>query len=91
LGSLAGARGVITGMAVSADGQFLAGLYCAEEVSGRCQSNRVLVWDTDSREVVRTLEVPGHWVNGLAFSPDGNTLATGNEDGVTLWDMSWLR
>ncbi len=69
---------------LSSVGQFLAGLYCGEADSRVGQSSQVLVRDADWREVVRPLDVLGRCVNGLAFLPDGNTLATRSKDGVTL-------
>jgi WD40 repeat protein len=44
---------------------------------------------TGELELVHELEVPGHYLGGLAFSPDGEMLATGSydNDAIWLWDV----
>jgi WD40 repeat protein len=42
------------------------------------------VWDVNSGRLL--YQLPQANVSASAFSPDGKTLATGNENGVTLWD-----
>jgi WD40 repeat protein len=49
----------------------------------------VRLWDVETGERRRALK--GHYwvVHGLAFSPDGKTLATGSWDfNVKLWDVA---
>ena len=47
----------------------------------------VKLWDVHTREEITTLE-HGRWVFALAFSPDGEFLATGDETGqVNVWDV----
>ncbi len=46
-----------------------------------------LIWrDTDSREVIATLQAHSSEISGLAFSPDGQRLATGDYNGeIKIW------
>jgi len=47
------------------------------------------VWHVPSARLLR--EFKGHitWVHGLAFTPDGRTLATGSTDGtILLWNVT---
>jgi WD40 repeat protein len=64
-------------VAISPDGHALA-------VGGQ---NGVLAWDLSTGKELFQLQVPQ--VQGLAFSPDGSTLATGDQlGGVYLWSAS---
>jgi WD40 repeat protein len=74
-------------LAVSKDGKTLS-------VSGKGSANgpRVALWDVNQTKEKAVIE--GHFrdiVVGLAFSPDGRTLATGSLDTrVTIWDVENL-
>ncbi len=68
----------VTHVAVSADGKTI--------VSG---GDNLRLWDGGTGKTIRTLEVPGGYVEALALSADGKTLATGGRDKVVrLWEVS---
>jgi WD40 repeat protein len=48
------------------------------------------VWDAQTRNIIRTLEVPEASTELIAISPDGKTLATATHLGKTilLWDVA---
>ena len=76
-GSLKGGRGIVTRMAFSANGEFFA--------TGS-HDKRVTLTNLKTKQVITLL---GHSapVNGLAFSPDATTLASGDENGaILLWN-----
>jgi WD40 repeat protein/serine/threonine protein kinase len=55
------------------------------------QPNEVQLWDVPAGKLLAT--IPGHLrgVEALAFTPDGNSLASGDQDGlVKLWDVARL-
>jgi WD40 repeat protein len=71
-------RETVEAVAWSRDGRFLAGAI----------KNRVLVWDCNSREMVK--EFRGHLldVRGLAWNPDGRLLVSVGADGAIIgWKM----
>jgi WD40 repeat protein len=45
----------------------------------------VILWDTDSGELLRTMNEHTAPVRGISFSPDGNLLATVDEEGRLLF------
>ena len=84
-----GHKDQVTSVAFSSDGKRLA--------SGSCDQT-VKVWDVETCEIIKTLEglkswikawkPDKPWVNSVAFSPDGTTLALGSKDGtIKLWNI----
>jgi WD40 repeat protein/tRNA A-37 threonylcarbamoyl transferase component Bud32 len=72
-------------LAFSPDGNLLA---CA------CMlSQRAIIWDVKTKQVIKTLETTTHWIGGIAFSPGGETAAIVTDDQViTLFDRkSWQK
>ena len=49
----------------------------------------IRLWSTSSSRLLRRLYGHRGRVNGLTFSPDGNTIASGGSDGqLRIWDIS---
>jgi WD40 repeat protein len=52
------------------------------------KQNAIYRWDLATGQLDSTLEaLLDDWVNGIAVTPDGKTLVTGNF-GITLWDLA---
>jgi len=50
---------------------------------------RVQVWNVATGQVEQTLKGHSHWVESVAFSPDGSKLASGSgDDTVQVWDVA---
>jgi WD40 repeat protein len=81
--------GTIYGAALSADGKLLVA--DVEQHMGFGASERgLVVWDVATRKELRRLDSPLRWVGGLAFSPDGRTLAAAAVDSeccLLTWDV----
>jgi WD40 repeat protein len=75
-----GPPGLVRSLAFTPNGRTL--------VSGH--EDRVVFWDTDTLTQQAVLRLPGYGVGAIAFSPDGETLAIGDAQGlVRLW--TWRR
>jgi WD40 repeat protein len=71
----------VQGLKLSPDGQTLA-----VTPGGQAQ-----LWRASDAQVLKTFVKPRHYWYGLAFSPDGQTVATGssvNENNVQLWRVA---
>ena len=45
----------------------------------------VHLWDVETREILQTVEGVIGYVNALALSPSGGSIAVGGEDSVRVW------
>lgn len=74
-----------TAAVFSPDGQTLAA--ACQTVRGG--PTRIVLFDVCSGQAVSELEGHGAWIDILAYSPNGQTLASGGPDGVVrLWDLA---
>ncbi|HEX3147337.1 MAG TPA: hypothetical protein VHR66_04595 [Gemmataceae bacterium] len=50
------------------------------------------LWDPKTGKELAVLKGHSRWVYTVAFSPDGKTLASGQQDGVILlWDVPAIK
>jgi serine/threonine protein kinase/WD40 repeat protein len=67
-------------VALSPDGTYLA--------LGMALKGAVQIWDLRDKKLVASWDAhPGAIFTGVAFSPDGKTLATGGRSDIKLWDL----
>ena len=75
-------RGSIQSFVYAPDGKTIA-------TAGGWQDNVVQLWDAQTGDHKITLTGHTKRVNSVAYSPDGNTIASGSRDGtVRLWDAT---
>jgi WD40 repeat protein len=76
--SLHGPVGDVSGLAFSRDGSLVAAV----------GSGNAVLWDVSTRKIVTNVSVGKHGAAGVAFGPDGRTLAIGRADGIdAVYDL----
>ena len=78
-----GHKGIIRGLEFSGDGKILAS--CAHD-----KKRLVKLWNSDSGNLISSLDGPKDWIFGVAFSPTENIVACVSADAdraVVTWDV----
>jgi WD40 repeat protein len=76
--ALRGPVGNVSGLAFGRDGNLVAAV----------GSRNAVLWNLRTRKTVRILPVGEHGADGVAFGPDGHTLAIGRADGIdAVYDL----
>ncbi|MBD2112140.1 MULTISPECIES: HNH endonuclease [Cyanophyceae] len=86
--TLAKRKDPIHSVAFSPDSKFLASGGESKYKTADGQKTTIYLWSIDNRELIRTFVGHDLRVNTLAFSPDGQILASGSNDRtVRLWNV----
>ena len=86
--TLAGHTERVWSVAFSRDGNTLASASGSRRVPFSESSDKtVRLWDVNTGTNTDTFTGDAEWVHIVALSPDGNTLATVNWQGIRLWDV----
>jgi WD40 repeat protein len=88
-------NGPISGLTFSPDGNFLAFSLCnnyRDVEAIKCEGEKISVWDIDNNIIIDFEDSENNHNNiikSLAFSPDGEIIASGGNDGrINLWDAN---
>ncbi|MCY3742723.1 MAG: T9SS type A sorting domain-containing protein [Candidatus Poribacteria bacterium] len=75
----------VSGITFSPDGKTLA----VEDPRKRLFDSKIVLWDVASEQRKATIPLTnGCYYSGVAFSPDGSILASGNHAELLLWDIA---
>ena len=82
-------EGVVRAFALSPDGGFMAGVGRALDKSARRMVQRVWIWNLTESRPLNRIDVETRELHSLAFSPEGASVATGDDSGrIQLWDVA---
>jgi len=80
---------LLSAFGISPDGTRLAGIGLVRDPSGSGQTGAVWIWSLDKGELLRRMSVDSPGLESLAFSPEGASVATGDDTGrIQLWDVT---
>jgi RNA polymerase sigma factor (sigma-70 family) len=86
--TLAGANHRLHRIAFSPDGKLLAACSAVITPLGQTTGGEVYLWEIKTGDLLWQKEEHKDQLNGIAFSPDGKTLASGGHDRkILLWDV----
>lgn len=78
--SLTGNSEYVNSLALSPDGQILA---------GGSRDSKIYLWNAGTGELTKTLYEHSDWVSSIAISPDGKILASGSGDAtIKIWQLA---
>jgi len=77
-------RGSVWRVAFTPNGKVVS---LGNEYAASADGTRVWLWDPEADRGLRVFRMPYVDVRALAVAPDGKTLATGDQDGIRIWDL----